>query len=212
MQNAPNNPSQADEKIVREQDLITVGRASPLADRESPKTPPLTVQLVPIARWKKSVAAIGVGIGLVTFDVTMLFDRPVRSTAPSPATSKRSIPKQRPQAKPSKIAIAQAALKEAKAAITLSQERVAQAHVNLQAFQTNYDRQQQLYTSGTVDRQKLAQAKVAADFAKTQKSHALHGLNQAQLQLTAAEEDISEVRSQLAQGLPATGCKRVKKI
>jgi hypothetical protein len=97
---------------------------------------------------------------------------------------------------PNRVQIAQAALEDAKVALALSQADVEQADINIQTFKTEYDRHQELHKRGDIDRQKLATAKKAYDFAQHQKSYALHGLKQAKIQLAAAEIGVEKARSQ----------------
>jgi hypothetical protein len=113
---------------------------------------------------------------------------------------------------PTKILRAIAAVKEAKTALTLSQSHVAQTEINLQTFKNNYERHQDLHRRNAINRQQLEQSQVAYNFATTQKSQALHGLKQAQTQLTAAEVKLDRVRSQLAQATPNRACNRAKNI
>jgi hypothetical protein len=97
---------------------------------------------------------------------------------------------------PDRVKIAQAALEEAQVALALSQADVEQADINIQTFKTEYDRHQELHRRGAIDRQKLARAKKAYDFAHHQKSYAIHGLKQVKLQLAAAEIGVDKARSQ----------------
>jgi hypothetical protein len=238
MDNSIANSSKVDKKIGTERDLITHRDAAPSAERDATTTAPVTRS---ISRRTKLLAALGVGAGAITIAVSLL-DYPDPAPAPKPSqrfqkqrvlvasmsranetladravrspTIDRQLDLVRADATtaPSKMVKAKAAVKEAKTALSLSQAHVEQAQINLQTFKKNYERHQDLHKRNAVNFQQLEQSQVAYNFATTQKSHALHGLKQAQTQLTAAEVSLDRVRSQLAQATPERTCDRSKNI
>lgn len=134
--------------------------------------------------------------------------------ATRPSTSERKTDRKNASST-ARLATARAAVKEAKAAIALSRVHVEQADLNLQTFKNNYVRYRNLHKNSAAapveHRERLESARVAYNFATTQKSHALHGLKQAQAQLTVAEAGVAQVRSQLAQAMPNTrACERAR--
>jgi hypothetical protein len=220
MQNPITNTAKIDARIVTDRDLTTVS-TSLLDNRDPVKTVPVAA----MSRWQKSLAVISVGVGMTMMAVTTVeypgqatfrrsLDRqppqaiPVlarqfssRETAPtnvtpldrSLAVATGSNPERDREAR---IATAQAAVAESKVALALSQADVAQAHINVQTFKNDYDRHQDLFKSGAVNSQKLVRARIAYDFAKRQKSHAVDGLKQVQVQLNAAAANVAKVQAQ----------------
>jgi hypothetical protein len=206
MQNSQTNTSKIDNKIVLEN--------SALDDRQVITVAPLQGQVRRLFRWEKLLASISVGLGIMMMGVGTI-EYPGQSIALRQSTVRESIDRQplpaiattsnpttnqdphpaATSAKPDRLQIAKAALQDAKVALALSQADVEQADINIETFQNEYERYQDLYKRGAGNRQKLVQAKSGYDFAKRQKSYALHGLKQVRLQLDAAEADIDTVRA-----------------
>jgi hypothetical protein len=218
MQHGPNNTSEIDEKIIKDRDLIVASLRSRSANREPANAAPVGRSTDRATGWKQSIAGISIGLGM-TMLATIAIDYPRQSIAfpvtfkPSPAkyaarqvaaltTPNRALiavstgsDRHREAATaPDRLEQAQTAVKEAKIAIALSQADVTQAELNLQTFKTDYDRDRDLYRSGTIDRQKLARTSKIYDFAKAQKGRARDGLQQAQAQLIDAELGVDRLR------------------
>jgi hypothetical protein len=223
MHNPPTDTSKITEKIVTKNDLITVGCAAPLAhrvllptdDRDPANiTPTAAAPVRSMSRAQKLLAALGVGVAMGTMAVSG-WESPGQSTSlrldPVGRSSvTETAPVKNTSTAPAKIATAKAAVKEAQAALTLAEVDVDRADINLQTFKTDYERYQNLPTDKAVNRHRLAKARVAYNFAKTQKSHALYGFKQAQAQLNAAEIGVAHIQSQLARVLPNRARDRVK--
>ncbi|AFY94549.1 hypothetical protein [Chamaesiphon minutus] len=194
-----------------------IGITSPSYERDVVAMAPHKTQ--PVKRlflWEKLFASISVGLGIMMMGVGAI-EYPGQSTALRQVTLTESIDRQplqtiattsdlpakqnrittAPGTKPDPIQIAQAALQEAKTALTLSRADVAQADINIQTFKKDYDRDRELYKQGKASSQQLAQAKSEYDFAQQQKRYALHGLKQVEQQVEAAEAALDTVRSQL---------------
>jgi hypothetical protein len=233
------NTSNLTKKIVTEKDAITVGVNRSPVDRDPEHPVPASMPPVrSTSRWKKLILLLGLGFGVSMFEyreqsidahqasfgrsIYVDTQQPQVKLAPSiglnmtsaqlaasPTTSGKTNRGDASLAA-AKIATATAVVKEAKSALALSRIHVEQAEVNLETFTNNYVRTQNLHRRSAVDRHQLEQARVAYNFATTQKSHALHGLKQAQSQLTVAEVDVARVRSQLAQAIPNRKCNLAK--
>jgi hypothetical protein len=187
MQNDPNNPSKID-KAITPQRVTTVSPVRRICSTQS------------------LVAILG-GLGIMTMAVgvfeypgqstTSASDRPMPAAVTKVATN--NTPTDRTGDRQARVAIAaaQAAVNEAKRAIALSEADVAQADINIQTFQTKYERYRELHKRGAVNSRQLAQARVAHDFGKQQKQIALEGLKHARGQLTEAI-NLANARSQLA--------------
>ena len=229
MQNPITNTAKIDDRIAMARDSTTVS-TSPLDNQDAVKTAPVTA----MSRWQKPLAVISVGVGMTIMAVTTVeypgqatFGRSIERQPPQAipvlarqfssretATTNLTPPhgsltvatdRNLERKREARLATAQATVAESKAALALSQADVAQAHINVQTFKNDYDRHQDLFKSGVVNSQKLVQARIAYDFAKRQKSHAIDGLKQVQAQLNAAAANVAKVPARS----PASGsCSR----
>jgi hypothetical protein len=242
MHNFIPNTSKLDEKIVAKRDPMTLSIDSPPENRDILDPESVTMEPVKSpSRWKQLLLAIGVGLSVSSFDYResnspdedpfgRSIDRPqlqalsasaglnVNSAklAARPSTTDRNTDRKNASTAAARLTTAQAAVTEAKAAIALSRVHVEQADLNLQTFKSKYFRDRNLSKNSAAappeHRKKLERARVAYNFATTQKSHALHGLKQAQAQLAVAEAGVDKVRSQLAKAIPKRKCDRAKNL
>jgi hypothetical protein len=205
MQNVPTPPRQIDETLKPQQDSTNVETitAKPVAARMLSTTRLLMRRICS----KNSLFGVVGGLGLTLMAVG-LFEYPGQSTtstsdkplpASAPGVAAGDAPNSSTCDRQDRVALAaaQAAVSEVRRAIALSQADVAQADINIQTFKAKYDRDLELYRSGAVNSQQLAQSRVAHDFGKQQKQIALEGLKHAQGQLTEAV-NLVKMRSQLA--------------
>lgn len=155
-----------------------------LVDRDSPQS----AQLKPS---KKTLVSIWTGLGIViigaiipgeyiqtTFtylniDNIRISASKILGTSDLPALAKGD------------ACIAQNPVQDAQVALSLSQVHLAQANTNLQKFQSDYSHHKTLASQDKVTPKQLQAAKTAYDLAQLQKSSALKGLQQAQVQVAA---------------------------